>query len=130
VLEIFRWMLFLEGLFVLGTLAALYERVWRFALPAAATRSIIVAGGATVGGYLMSLYDRVRAGPPLSWRDALAAAVLSVYLFGLVTLLVWYRRPPGRRQRHAAIANYNAERLLRAEAQRQRSEERERGRAG
>ena len=121
-LEVFRWAVIGEGVFALGTLCAVYQRVWRFALPAVATRAAAAAAAATVAGYLVGLHDRL--GEPLSWRDIFACVVLTVYLGALVSLYYWYRMPEGRRLRHSAIAEYNAMRLLRAEEQRQRSERR------
>jgi hypothetical protein len=120
-LEALRWVSLVEGCFVLGTIFALYQRVWRFAMPVLASRGVLVGGFTMIVGYMVSVHDRVHS-TDLDWRDMLALFVFTVYVVSLGSLYVWFRMPEGRKQRHSAIASYNAWRLLRAEEERVRAE--------
>jgi hypothetical protein len=122
VTDALRWFVMAEGMFILGTVMALFQRAWRFAVPAGATRTLLLAGILLTVAIMTDQYDRL--GQPLTWRAPIAAMAMTLYLAGLVRLYVWYRQPEGRKMRHEMIASYLAERMLRAEARKARAKAR------
>lgn len=106
-----RWVVLFEGAFILGTLIALFQRAWRFSVPASVARTLIAASFLTTAATMVGQY--VRLGDPLTWRVPTALVVMSLYLTALVRLWIWYQQPEGRKRRHDMIASYMAERVLR-----------------
>lgn len=105
-----RWIVFVLSCFSLMTLLVFYQHVGRFILPQSAVRLLLMSSAALT--IIPAVEALARLGEPLYWRTPLSLIALVLYLISLIRIEVWFRRPEGRKRRHALIADFLAGQLL------------------
>lgn len=100
----------LLGCAAIVTYGVLFWRIWRFFVPPAAARLVLLSAIGISTFAMLEVLDHVNKEP--TWRAPVILLTYILHETGLLVYLLWTYRPDGRKRRHAMRAEYEAHRLL------------------